>query len=106
MRRLAVILTLSLMTASAGFTQGLIPLTPDRGGEQEGTSLLRGDHTLTLYQGPDAEPLRLTIEARQVGSYQDAVVARWPADGAAPRASISVEPGETGELLLEGCEPG
>ncbi|MFW5868008.1 MAG: hypothetical protein ACOCX2_09345, partial [Armatimonadota bacterium] len=105
-RRMALILSLSLITAAVMADGGLIPLTDDRGLEQEGASLLRGDHTLTLYQRPDSEPLRLTVEARQVGSYQDAVVARWPADGDAPRASVSVEPGETGELVLEGCEPG
>ncbi len=102
--RLSAIVALSLFATLASADTGLIPLAPEQGLAPEGTTLLRGATTLTLYQRADAEPLRLTIDARRIGSYDDAVTAEWPAD--APQRSVSVPPGETGELLLEGLPLG
>ncbi len=104
--RLSIAITLSLLATVAHAGEGLIPLTPDQGLAAEGTTILRGATTLTLYQRPDAEPLRLTIDARRIGRYEDAVVASWPADVEVARRSVSVAPGETGELLLPDCAPG
>jgi len=103
---LAIVLTVSFLTTAALADGGLIPLTPNQGGEQQGATLMRGARTLTLYQRPDAEPLRLTIDARQIGHYEDPVVASWPADADVTRGSVSVQPGETGDLVLTGCPPG
>ncbi|MFW6438093.1 MAG: hypothetical protein ACOCZ7_03670, partial [Armatimonadota bacterium] len=105
-RRILPMLIFVLIATAAFADGGLIPLTPEQGGERQGVTVLRGAHTLTLYQRPDAEPLRLTVDARRIGSYEDPVVASWPADAEVTRRSVSVEPGETGELVLAECEPG
>lgn len=106
MRRMALVLTVSLIPALAGADRGLIPLTPEQGGERQGTTILRGARTLTLYQRPDTQPLRLSINARRIGRYEDPIVAAWPADADPPLRSVSIEAGQTGELVLPDCPPG
>ncbi len=105
-RRMALIIGLSLIASLADADGALIPLKPDQQASPEGTTILREGHTLTLYQRPDAGPLRLSIRARQIGSYDTPVVAHWPADADRPRGSLELAPGESGELVLEDCKPG
>ncbi|MEA3400660.1 MAG: hypothetical protein U9R79_05375 [Armatimonadota bacterium] len=93
--RIVLALTLvALMTACAWGQEGLVPLSGRPLGPYGGESYLRGSFQLILYQRPGAEPLRLHVQARQVGRYVDEIVASHAGQ------VVRLAPGEEGELAL------